>query len=97
MFRDMKKQIVPLLKQYDVVKASIFGSYARGNYKKSSDVDILIRFEKGKEKSLLKLVEMQFKLGRILKRKVDLVTYNALSPYIKNEVVKNMRVIYAKG
>ncbi len=41
-FEEIKKKIAPILKKYNVTKAGIFGSYARGEQKRNSDVDILI-------------------------------------------------------
>ena len=94
--KETKNKVVPVLKQYDISRAAIFGSYANGKYKKDSDVDILIKFKKGKEKSLLGLVKIKFELERQLKKKVDLVTLAALSPYIKNHILKTMKIIYEK-
>ena len=64
------------------MKAGIFGSYARGEAKKRSDVDILIK-QKGR-KSLLDLVGLEMKL----KKKVDLLDYKGLSPYLKERILK---------
>ena len=66
------KIIVPILKKNGVVKAGIFGSYARGEAKKSSDIDVLIKF-KGR-KSLLDLVGVERELEEKTKKKVDVVT-----------------------
>ena len=80
------KIVVPILKKNDVVKAGIFGSYARGEAKKRSDVDILIK-QKGR-KSLLDLVGLEMKLKQKLKKKVDLLDYKGLSPYLKDRILK---------
>ncbi|MBI2581955.1 nucleotidyltransferase domain-containing protein [Candidatus Woesearchaeota archaeon] len=80
------KIVVPILKKYDVVKAGIFGSYARGEAKKRSDVDILIK-QKGK-KSLLDLVRLEHLLEEKLKKNVDLLDYEGLSPYLKERILK---------
>lgn len=95
-FKEIKNKIIPVLKHYDISQAAIFGSYAHNNYKKDSDIDILIKFERGKEKSLLKLVRLKFEIEHLLRKKVDLVTISALSPYIKDDVLKSMKVIYEK-
>src|SRR3989338_8219533 len=79
------KIVVPILKKNDVVKAGIFGSYARGEAKKRSDVDMLIQF-KGR-KSLLDLVGLELELKEAIKKKVDLLTYKGLSPYLKNQIL----------
>ncbi len=80
----IKKIIVPILKRNDVVKAGIFGSYARGEEKKKSDVDILIRY--GKSKSLLDLVHLERELKKKLKIKVDLLTYHSVHPLLKERI-----------
>src|SRR3989338_8922917 len=80
------KIIVPILKRNGVVKAGIFGSYARGEAKKKSDVDILITF-KG-QKSLLDHVGLQLELKEKLKKNVDVLTYHSLNPLLKNRILK---------
>ena|SRR3989344_5288093 len=80
------KIVIPILKKNDVVKAGIFGSYARGEAKKRSDVDMLIK-QKGK-KSLLDLVRLERILEEKLKKMVDLLDYDGLSPYLKERILK---------
>lgn len=74
----LSKMIVPILKKNQVIKAGIFGSFARGEQKKSSDVDILIEVKK--KFSLLDLVGLEMELKKVLKKKVDLLTYNSINP-----------------
>ncbi|MCW3138530.1 MAG: nucleotidyltransferase domain-containing protein [Methanophagales archaeon] len=50
---EIMEKILPVIKRYDVIRAAIFGSFARGEMKESSDMDILVKFEV--EKSLLDL------------------------------------------
>ncbi|HLD33490.1 MAG TPA: nucleotidyltransferase family protein [Candidatus Nanoarchaeia archaeon] len=84
--KQIAKKVVPILKKNNVIRAGIFGSYARGEAKKKSDIDLLIRF-KGK-KSLLDLVHLKLQLEEKLKRKVDVVTYNSVHPLLKKEIMK---------
>ncbi|MBL7061044.1 MAG: nucleotidyltransferase domain-containing protein, partial [Actinobacteria bacterium] len=42
---EIKKKILPILKDYRVKKIGLFGSYARGEIKENSDIDILIEIE----------------------------------------------------
>ena len=83
----IKKIIVPILKKNDVVKAGIFGSYARGEQKKGSDVDVLIKYGK-KRKSLLDLVRLKLELEETLRKKVDIITYNSIHHLLKDEILK---------
>jgi uncharacterized protein len=80
----VKKRILPLLKEAGVLRSSLFGSFIRGEQTEESDIDILIEFPKGK--SLLDLVDLEMKLEQVLGRKVDLLTYNSLSPYLKDSI-----------
>lgn len=82
----IKKIIIPILKRNDIVKAGIFGSYARREAKKKSDLDILIRF-KGK-KSLLDLVHVKHELEDHLKKTVDILTYKSINPLLKKNILK---------
>lgn len=84
------RRILPILKKYHVKKASIFGSYARGENKKGSDVDILI--EPPKEMGLA-FVGLALELEQRLRRKVDLVTYGGMSPYLKRSILEDERKI----
>lgn len=91
--RQIAKIAVPILKKNGVVKAGIFGSHARGEAKKRSDIDMLIQVKKRKF-SLFDLVGLQQDLEKILGKKVDLLTYKGLSPYLKDYILKDeVRII----
>lgn len=79
------KIAVPILKKNGVVKAGIFGSYARGEAKKRSDIDILVKTRKSM--GLLKFAGIKVKLEEKLKIKVDLVEYVTIKPLIKKEIL----------
>lgn len=84
---NIKNKVLPVLKDAGVIRSSIFGSYARGEENEESDVDVLVELPKGK--SLLDLVRLQRKLGEVLVKKVDLLTYNSISPLIKNYIQRD--------
>ena len=86
---DMKKKIRTILKKYGIVRAGIFGSYARGEQKKNSDVDILIEPPTDRKFSLLDLVGLEFELENILNKKVDLVSYKYIHPYLKEKILES--------
>jgi len=69
----------------------VFGSYARGEQKGNSDLDLLVRF--GKRLNLFDLVGLEQELTEQLGIKVDLVTENALSPLIKEFVMADLKKI----
>ncbi len=73
---DMLKQIEKILKERNVSKASIFGSYARGDADDSSDIDLLVEPAK---KSLFELAGIKIDLENALNKKFDVLTYNGLN------------------
>jgi len=90
---EIKKKIIPILRKNKVSKAGIFGSYARGEQKKKSDVDVLIEI-KQKPFSLFDLVGLEMELEKILGIKVDLLTYKAISPYLRKDILADeVRII----
>jgi len=85
------KSAEPFLKEkYRVKKIGIFGSYVRGEQRKSSDIDVLVEFHEAP--SLLKFIDMENYLSEILGIKVDLVMKNSLKPYIGKHILDE--VIY---
>ena len=92
--QDISTKVIPILKSQGVLKAALFGSVVTGEAKKSSDVDILVKFDS--RKSLLDLVRLQFMLEDKLGRKVDLLTYDSIHPLLKDIILNEQRVIYEK-
>ena len=82
----IKPQIISILKKYKVKRASLFGSYARGEQRKKSDIDILIKPPKGIG---FEFVGIEMDLEKSLNKKIDLVTYKSISPYIKKYILKD--------
>jgi uncharacterized protein len=86
--------INPLLEANNVEFAGIFGSFARGESKVSSDVDILVKFKT--PISLLGLIRLERQISEKIGKEVDLVTEDSLSPFIKKEVLQDLKLIYEK-
>jgi len=94
--KTMEKLILKIrriLKRNGIVRAGIFGSYARGEQKKSSDIDLLIKVKRTKF-SLLDHVGLKMKLEKKLNKKVDLLTYKAIHPLLKDRILnEEIRII----
>jgi len=88
-------RLIDICRQNDVSMIGVFGSMARGKSRKRSDIDLIIRFSK--RKSLLAVVRLERELSDALGRKVDLLTEAAISPYLRERILKEMRVVYEKG
>ncbi len=82
-------------RKYHITRLSLFGSALRDDFKPESDIDILVQFEAGHVPGFIKLAGMELELGKMLGRKVDLRTAEDLSPYFRDEVVKQAKVEYA--
>ncbi|MDY0387782.1 MAG: nucleotidyltransferase family protein [Methanolobus sp.] len=78
-------------KRFRAQIVGIFGSYARGEENKDSDIDILVRFKEGA--TLFDLVELSEHLEELLGVPIDLVSERALHPMIKDEVFREMVVL----
>lgn len=78
--------------KYGVKRIGIFGSYVKGEETEKSDVDILVEFE---QSTLSNFMGLNFFLEELLGKKVDLVTTNALSPYLSPQVKKE--VVWCEG
>lgn len=76
---------------FGVEKMGLFGSFARGENKKDSDIDIVIEFIG--EKSLFDLARLKIELEDLLEIKVDVLTYNSLHPLIRGKILKEQKVI----
>ena len=77
-----------ILEEYHVKALFLFGSFARGEGKPGSDVDILVEFLPGARVGLFGLVRLQRRLSEILERPVDLATPDALHKALKDKIMK---------
>ncbi len=80
-----KEKIIKILKENGVKRAGIFGSYARGEQKKNSDIDILI--EPPRNMSLIGFVHVKHKLEDELGIKIDLVSYKGIHPLLRSQIL----------
>jgi hypothetical protein len=82
------KKYFPIIKdKYKVNKVGIFGSFAVGEQKKNSDIDVLVEFSG--PVTFFKFTELKDFLEEKMGRKVDLVTKNALKPIIKDSILNS--------
>ena len=86
------KKLIAICRQNDVTRIGVFGSVVRGEADNQSDIDLLVEFSK--RKSLLAFVALERQLSIALGRKVDLLTEAAISPYLRDRIKCELRVIY---
>ena len=80
-----------LCADYEIKEIGIFGSFVRGDQKKGSDIDILVEFSE--IPGLLRFIEIENHLRRILKKKVDLVRKGAIRPELKEKIISEVLYI----
>ncbi len=85
-------EVIKICKKENISFLALFGSYKNGNATDDSDIDLLIRL-KGSQ-SLFRLIKISQELSDLFNKKVDLLTENAISPYIKDNILNDLEVIY---
>ena len=92
----MTQQIAEYFKTQPVVKAWIFGSFARGEETPESDIDILVEYDDNAHISLLTISHMMGELERSTGRRVDLVEEGCLLPFAVESANRDKRLIYER-
>ena len=85
---DIRRCKRTLRKEYGVRSLGLFGSYARGEQGRKSDIDILVEFEA--PIGLLRFNRLERQLGEILGGRVDLVMKSALKPHIGRRILEEV-------
>ncbi|PSQ76166.1 MAG: hypothetical protein BRD33_03505 [Bacteroidetes bacterium QH_6_63_17] len=86
-----KTELARLCRERGIVFAGLFGSQARADASAESDVDLLVRFDG--RRSLIDQARIEREIGEAIGHSVDLVTQQALSPYLRNRVETDLEVL----
>lgn len=87
--KELKNIIKPILNKYNIYEIYLFGSYARGEAKETSDVDIFC--EKGNIKTLIDQEILINELELALNKKVDIIyTTSIINEYFKSQIMEDM-------
>ena len=79
----------------DIARLRVFGSFARGEQKDGSDLDLLADF--GAVKGLLELVRIEQEFSDQLGVRVDLLTEDGLSPHLRERILQSARIVYDRA
>jgi len=82
----MRKAIRDVLVEHGVRRASLFGSFARGQGAKDSDIDVLVELDD--DASLLDLVGLRLELEEATGRNVDLVEFSTIKPALRDAILR---------
>lgn len=93
-----QKAIAGFCLRHHIRKLSLFGSVLSDAFRPDSDVDVLVEFEPGHVPGMIRFVQMEKELSLLLGgQKVDLVTAKFLNRRIRDQVLADAEVQYAKG
>ncbi len=84
----LKKHEEQIKKKFGVKKIGVFGSTVTGEAYERSDIDILVEFRKSVD--FFEFLDLQYYLEELFNRKVDLVTPDALKPFIKDKILREV-------
>lgn len=86
--------LIDFFKNQPVRKVYLFGSYARGDYRRESDVDFLVELERSTD--LFRFIKIKLQLEDLLQKTVDLISANGISNRIKPTIDSEKVLIYEK-
>ncbi len=87
----LKEEFPHLKEKFNVKNIGLFGSYARGEQSETSDIDLLVEFEKPID--FFKLVELEDYLSKMLGAKVEIATPGALKERIKPYIMRDVSYV----
>lgn len=91
LIEEIKRKALPILQGYGVRRVGLFGSCVRGEMTSDSDIDMLV--EIGRDISLLDFVGLKLELEDALNRKVDLVEYSTIKPLLRESILAQQEII----
>jgi len=83
-----KDQIIPIIKKYNISRASLFGSIITGTMHADSDIDILVQLPE--KATLFDMLGVKVDLEEQLGRKVDVVEYEGIKPALKSNILSHL-------
>ena len=94
--QELTKIIADYFKTQPVLKAWLFGSFARGEETADSDIDILVQYDDNARISLLTISHMMGELERSTGRRVDLIEDGCLLPFAVESANRDKQLIYER-
>src|ERR1017187_6201534 len=90
-----EKKLGEICRHYNVRELCLFGSAVRGEMRAGSDIGVMGEIDPGARVGLLKFESLSEELEALVGRKIDLVTKRGLKAWIRPQVLKEARVVYA--
>jgi len=90
----IKSKVKKLLIKHNATRAGIFGSYVRGEQKKNSDVDILVKFKV--QPTFASYLQLDDRLKQALNLDIDLVTVGGVNKFLRPYIERDLKLIYGQ-
>lgn len=87
-------RIADFCRVHGICELSLFGSVLRDDFGPDSDIDVLVEFLPQVQTSFFRLSDMRDELSEVFGRQVDLMTKPSLHPYLRDDVLRNVQVLY---
>jgi uncharacterized protein len=85
----LRTAVLRVARRHGVQSVRVFGSFARGEQRTTSDLDLLVEMPDGS--SLFDLAGLKIELEETLRRKVDVLTEDGISPYLRDRILRDAR------
>lgn len=86
--------LAPICRRHGIRRLAVFGSRLKGTARPDSDLDLLVEFEPDRVPGLLGLSGIEIELSEAFGHQVDLRTAAELSPYFRDDVLRQARIVY---
>ena len=104
MLKELNKERVSIIRaiqeclaQSPVIKAWVFGSYARMEERKDSDIDILVSLDQNAHMGLLAFSELALKMEAMTGKRIDLVVDKTVKPFAQKSIQNDKVLIYERA
>ena len=94
MYDQLKNTLHDYFSHEPVVRAYLFGSYARNTQNDTSDIDLLVELDYANGANFYGFMRMQRELPLLLNKPVDLVSANGLSQHVKPIIDREKVLLY---
>ena len=86
----LKEQLAPILRRHGVARAVVFGSMARGDANKSSDLDLSVEFKPEIKTTLFSIFDLQYEIEDLLGKKVHISLPENLKPFLRERIIREL-------
>lgn len=89
-----REDLIAFCRKHGIRRLALFGSVLREDFGPDSDIDVLVEFEPGAKRGMMRLAAMELELGALLGRRVDLNTPGFLHELYRDRVLREAEVLY---